>query len=444
MTDLTQHRMKVSKVLSFYNNKKNELADYFKSAVKSGRRFSLSLDEYTSSQYWRYMNINVHDVNEHWSLGMIMFSHSLNYSGIIEMVSKRLEEFGLDHKVHIVGCTTDGASIMVKFGKEITSFSYHQQCIAHCIHLAVCDILYSKVNKSSYDEGHNYVTVKDEIFEEDKEIEENQDMTDPLFENVCEKNEAPQITEQYSEVIAKVRRICRMFLNSPLKNDKNEFNEELKLILDCKVRWNSLLAMIERFLKLKNCISKALLRLLLLLLLPLLLLLKTGKNRFSKVRLVKTGFQNSDYLATLLYTTTKSTTTPTATNMYTTTISTNTVISTATTTTTTMYATTMYTTTDISITTTSTTTMHTTTISTNTVISTITTTTTSTTTTTTTANTTRSSTSTSVTTASPTTTIRLLKHLLLLLIQSLLQLQQLLVLPLYLIYAQCEYSCNTH
>ena len=89
-------------------------------------------------------------------------------------------------------------------------------------------------------------------------------MTDPLFENVSEKNEAPQITEQYSEVISKVRRICRMFRNSPLKNDrlqdfvKNEFNEELKLILDCKVHWNSHLAMIERFLKIKNCISKAL------------------------------------------------------------------------------------------------------------------------------------------------------------------------------------------
>ena len=45
-------------------------------------------------------------------------------------------------------------------------------------------------------------------------------MTDPLLKNVSEKNEAPQITEQYSEVIAKVRRICRMFQNSPLKNDR--------------------------------------------------------------------------------------------------------------------------------------------------------------------------------------------------------------------------------
>ena len=45
-------------------------------------------------------------------------------------------------------------------------------------------------------------------------------MTDPLIENVSEKNEAPQITEQYSELIAKVRRICRMFRKSPLKNDR--------------------------------------------------------------------------------------------------------------------------------------------------------------------------------------------------------------------------------
>ena len=34
------------------------------------------------------------------------------------MVSKRLEEFSLDFKVHIVGCATDGASVIVKFGKK--------------------------------------------------------------------------------------------------------------------------------------------------------------------------------------------------------------------------------------------------------------------------------------------------------------------------------------
>ena len=37
---------------------------------------------------------------------------------------------------------------------------------------------------------------------------------------------------------------------------KHKFKTELKLILDCKTRWKSLLAMLERFLKLKECISK--------------------------------------------------------------------------------------------------------------------------------------------------------------------------------------------
>lgn len=53
-----------------------------------------------------------------------------------------------------------------------------------------------------------------------------------------------------------------MFKRSPTKNDnlqkhiRDEFKRELTLILDCKTRWNSLLAMLERFDKLVNCIRK--------------------------------------------------------------------------------------------------------------------------------------------------------------------------------------------
>ncbi len=40
---------------------------------------------------------------------------------------------------------------------------------------------------------------------------------------------------------------------------KEQFDgKEMKLILYCRTRWNSLLGMVELFLKLKNCISKAL------------------------------------------------------------------------------------------------------------------------------------------------------------------------------------------
>ena len=61
-----------------------------------------------------------------------------------------------------------------------------------------------------------------------------------------------------------MRRIVKFFRKSPKKNEtlqthvKNEFHKEFILILDSKTRWNSLLEMIERFLKLKKCIEKAL------------------------------------------------------------------------------------------------------------------------------------------------------------------------------------------
>jgi len=46
-----------------------------------------------------------------------------------EAVRKKLNDFGLDLNKHIVGCTTDGASVMMKFGRAI--LSKHQHCNAH-------------------------------------------------------------------------------------------------------------------------------------------------------------------------------------------------------------------------------------------------------------------------------------------------------------------------
>ena len=65
-------------------------------------------------------------------------------------------------------------------------------------------------------------------------------------------------------IIKKVRRLVSMFKRSPTKNDLlqkyvvQEHGKELVLLLDSKTRWNSLLAMLERFNLLKNSIRKAL------------------------------------------------------------------------------------------------------------------------------------------------------------------------------------------
>ena len=64
--------------------------------------------------------------------------------------------------------------------------------------------------------------------------------------------------------IQKVRKIVKMFKRSPLKNETlqkqiiYDHKKEKMLILDSKTRWNSLLAMIERFFEVKSAIKKAL------------------------------------------------------------------------------------------------------------------------------------------------------------------------------------------
>ena len=74
----------------------------------------------------------------------------------------------------------------------------------------------------------------------------------------------PLLKKWIEDVISKVRRIVRLFRRSPVKNSilqkyvNEEKGRELSLLLDCKTRWNSLIAMIERFIFLKKPVSKAL------------------------------------------------------------------------------------------------------------------------------------------------------------------------------------------
>ena len=65
-------------------------------------------------------------------------------------------------------------------------------------------------------------------------------------------------------VITKVRKIVKLFQKSPVKNDvlqeeiKKQHGKEVSLILDCRTRWNSILSIIQQFLKVKDSISKVL------------------------------------------------------------------------------------------------------------------------------------------------------------------------------------------
>lgn len=71
---------------------------------------------------------------------------------------------------------------------------------------------------------------------------------------------------QILELIKKLRSVVILFRRSPTKDDEilqkyvieELFKDNFSLILYCRTRWSSLLAMIERFYKLQNCVRKAL------------------------------------------------------------------------------------------------------------------------------------------------------------------------------------------
>ncbi|GFU29940.1 uncharacterized protein TNCV_1687121 [Trichonephila clavipes] len=108
--------------------------------------------------------------------------------------------------------------------------------------------------------------VKSEEFDEDlsKALDlefESGVGTDALFHvTYAEKNSLTSV----NETIKTIKNVVKLFRKSPIKNDilqkyvKEDFGCEKMVCLDTKTRWNSLLAMLERFLEIKSAISKAL------------------------------------------------------------------------------------------------------------------------------------------------------------------------------------------
>ncbi|XP_045128679.1 uncharacterized protein LOC123516756 [Portunus trituberculatus] len=236
-----------------------------------GVRFGLSLDEYTSLKNKRYMNINLHTSDTFWNLGMVRITGSLPAETAVEVVENKLADFQVNLERDVVACVTDGASVMVKFGKLIKTC--HHMCYAHGIHLAVCDVLYKKTNDNLVSlERRNVTYLQEEEADDVEAVQEEEEfsgmievVSDEDLENIrledLEDDEEGNI--DLSVTINKVRKIVKMFRKSPTRNEKlqryvvSEYGKELMLKLDSKTRWNSLLDMLERFLKVKNSVAKA-------------------------------------------------------------------------------------------------------------------------------------------------------------------------------------------
>ena len=229
----------------------------------NGERYSLTFDEWSSLRNRRYMNINIHDRNDFYNLGLVRVFGSMPAEKCIELLEQKLNSFGIRMK-EIVGLTTDGASVMVNVGK--LAEGDHQLCFAHGIQLAVIDVLYKKVEQvplnnavADYEHESDTKGLSDED-SDDEDIEDNTFAID--FDETCT---SAHFQTQLRPLILKIRKVVDLFRRSPTKNDEKlqthviaEFGKNVALMKDTKTRWNSLYDMLDRFQALKNCVQKGL------------------------------------------------------------------------------------------------------------------------------------------------------------------------------------------
>lgn len=255
-------------ILNYAENIRDKIIFEMTCYKKNGGKFSLTLDEWTSTRNRRYMNINAHtdSPDKFWNLGLVRVTGSLPAEKCVDLILERLSVYKISLEEDVVAITTDGAAVMKKVGKLISASQ--QLCFAHAIQLAVLSVLYRKDTPDDEIElsDTTYETEKSDSSDSDEDdLNSNDD--DYVF-NIDQSSinqPIPLSHNQLTPLIAKVRKVIKIFRASPTKNDdvlqknvKAEFGKELMLILDSKTRWNSLLLMLERFIKLKSAIQKSL------------------------------------------------------------------------------------------------------------------------------------------------------------------------------------------
>lgn len=243
-------------VLEYYEQQESSMVSKLQTIISSDGKFSLTLDEWTSLKNRRYLNINLHsDDGTVFNLGLVFIPGKCGAVEVRDMVLKHLDKFGLKLERHIVACTTDGAAVMQKFGRE--SPTEMMLCINHAMHLAVIDVIYKR-KTTVVDEDKTYEDIEEQC---DEDIFSSDSDSD---DNLARVPETVTTRPDISQAIEDVRKIVKLFRKSPMNNGllqtyvKEEKGHELQLLLDTRTRWNSLVIMVERFLKLISSIKKAL------------------------------------------------------------------------------------------------------------------------------------------------------------------------------------------
>ena len=247
------HRTVQRYMMQFYEQIKSQIKIEISCMIQEGKRLSASLDEYTSTRNRRYLNINLHYKGGFYSLGLVRAHGSMPANVMAKAVKDRLEDFGVDYQL-VLAAITDGAPVMGSFSCKIEMNQVI--CAAHTIQKAIDDVLYPKKEKSKPEELD---------LDENSDDEEEEDENGTVQADVTLEDDQ-DLEPNYLSLIEKIRKICRLFRKSPVKNDDflqpevmKQLNKEVKVILDCKTRWYSMMDMVKRFLAIHKPIKQAML-----------------------------------------------------------------------------------------------------------------------------------------------------------------------------------------
>ena len=210
---------------------KSQLTEKLQELIKNDIRFSLFIDEWTSYNSRRYLNLVLSTSSHYYNLGLITLRGSLTSDKLWNIVTKHLLKFKININSDVIGLVTDGCPLMVSLKHYFTG--QHVICLAHTLNLVVQSFL-----KSSIEPIENNYTDNENSYSSEYNKSEDDIETDYEFENSGNTYWVQQLLTKIRTLVKKINRSAH----------KKEFLEGKSVLLDNRIRWNSTLNMLENFL----------------------------------------------------------------------------------------------------------------------------------------------------------------------------------------------------
>ena len=231
-----------------FEDKKAKMIQEIKSQIDKDKKFTMTIDEYSTVRRRRYFGINVHSNGKTYKTGLVRIMGSCNAEKMKEVVVNHLKHYGIDTEKDLIGSTQDGAAINKKFMRLLQVID--QFCFNHGIHLGICDTLYKKKQVGISDQYDSIDDNENDDYDQDVDFE--------LITNNNDNEEEVDVTNPICEVLRHARMVVKFIRSSDVRNQIFQFKvktrnggKEVELQLDVKHRWNTIITMIDPLLKTK-------------------------------------------------------------------------------------------------------------------------------------------------------------------------------------------------